>query len=31
VAKVAVDNGKLDDAAAELKAIVDKTGQPDPG
>ena len=24
VAKVAVDNGKLDDAAAELKAIVDK-------
>ena len=28
VAKVAVDSGKLDDAAAELKAIVDKPANP---
>ncbi|MDE1167197.1 MAG: tetratricopeptide repeat protein [Pseudomonas sp.] len=28
VAKVAVDNGKLDDAASELKAIVDKPSNP---
>jgi predicted negative regulator of RcsB-dependent stress response len=28
VAKVAVDTGKLDDAAAELKAIVDKPANP---